>query len=279
MEFDDVKVRGLVSKQIVITHVTAPSPELTLRWTSTPGKSYSVDYSLDLQTWAPLATNLSAAPAALETTAQLNLSGHIQNAALLQYRMGAGAPQVQDALNTAAGGLLTAGSGLNAFDVNYAQYVSTPVLTVNFDAPQTTLAAALAANAWFSFTLTVGAAVGDLDLTTLTFNVARGGASTPRGYAVYATTPTTPFAAIQPATDVSAQRPNWGSLQTIDLAATASLQNLTAGQVVTFYVPVYAPEAVQSLEFDDLTVRGNLAPLTAPPYAGSNRLFLRVRSP
>jgi hypothetical protein len=279
VEFDDLEVRGLVSKQIVITHVEAPSPELTLRWTSTPGKSYSVDYSLDLQTWAPLVTNLIGASEATETTAQLNLTGQIQDAMLLQYQMGAATPQVQNAQHTAAGGALTAGNGLNAFDINYAQYVSAPVLTVNFDAPQTTLAAALAANAWFRFTLTVGSAVGDLDLTALTFNVAKGGASTPRGYAIYATAPTTPFAAVHPATNVSAQRPNWGALQEIDLSTTAGLQNLTAGQVVTFYVPVYAPEAVQSLEFDDLTVRGNVAPLIMPPYVGSDRMFLRVRSP
>jgi hypothetical protein len=279
VEFDDVQVRGLVSKQIVITHVTAPNPEVTLRWTSTPGKSYSVDYSLDLQSWAPLATNLIGVAEATETTAQLNLTGNLQNAVLLQYRMGAAAPQVQDALNTAAGGPLTAGAGLNLFNFNYDNYDSAPVLTLNFNAPQPALAAALAANAWFTFTLTVGTEVADLDLTALTFNVARGGATTPRGYAVYVTTPTTPFGLVQPATDVSAQRPNWGNLQTINLAATASLQNLTAGQVVTFHIPVYAPEAVQSLEFDDLTVRGGVTPLTAPPYAGTARLFLRVRTP
>jgi hypothetical protein len=109
--------------------------------------------------------------------------------------------------------------------------------------------------------------------------VARGGSSTPRGYAVYATTPTTPFAVVRSDTEVSAQRPDWGALQEIDLSATAGLQNLTAGQVITFYVPVYAPAANQSLEFDDITVRGSLVPKIAPPYAGSDRLFLRVRSP
>ena len=49
--------------------------------------------------------------------------------------------------------------------------------------------------------------------------------------------------------------------------------------MITFYVPMYAPAANQSLEFDDITVRGNVAPMSAPPYAGSSRLFLRVRSP
>jgi hypothetical protein len=264
VEFDDLQVRGLVTKQIVITAVETPHPELTLRWTSTPGKSYSVDYSLDLQTWATLATNLIGTSGATETAAQLNLSGHIQNAVLLQYQMGAAPPQVQNMQNTAAGGALTAGVGLSLFNLNFEQYASSPALQLNFAAAQTNLTAALAANAWFTFTLTAGAAVGDLDLTALTFNV---------------TTPTSGFAAVQPATDVTSQRPDWGSLQTIDLSTMTGLQNLTAGQVVTFYVPVYSPATSQSLEFDDITVRGNLSPLTAPPYAGSNRLFLRVRSP
>jgi hypothetical protein len=279
VEFDDLQVRGLVSKQIVITHVEAPNPELTLRWTSTPGKSYSVDYSLDLQTWTPLVTNLSAAAAATETTAQLDLSGTIQNAVLLQYQMGTATPQVQDAQHTAIGGALTAGIGLSLFNLGFTEYATAPALQLNFAAAQTNLNAALAAQAWFYFTLTVGSAVADLDLTALNFKVARGGAGTPRGYAVYFSKGGVPLTVLHPATDVLTQRPDWGAAQEINLSATPALQNLTAGQTVIFRIPVYSPATSQSLEFDDLTVRGNVAPLTAPPYAGSDRLFLRVRSP
>jgi hypothetical protein len=269
----------MIAKKIFITSVTAPNPKVSLSWTSTPGKYYSVDYSLDLKNWNALATNLAAATNATETTTQLDLSGRILDAMLLQYQMGALTPQVQNEQTTAAGGALTKGAGLNSFDVDYANYVSTPVLTVNFNAAQSTLTAALAANAWLTFTLKVGSSVSDLDLTSLTFNVAKGGTSSPRGYAVYVTTPTSSFAAVQTATDVTAVRPDWGSLQTINLSATAGLQNLTAGQLVTFCVPVYSPAATSSLEFDDITVRGNLTPLPLPPYASTNRLFLRVRSP
>lgn len=279
VEFDDLKVRGIVAKKIFITGVQPSNSVVNLSWTSSPGKIYSVEYSLDLINWTALATNLAAATNAAETATQFDLSGRIQDAVLLQYQMGATTPQVQNAQTTAAGSALSKGAGLNFFDVNYFNYVSAPVLTVNFNVAQTNLTAALAASAWIKFSLTNGSAVGDLDLTALTFNVAKGGASDPRGYAVYVTTPTSSFAAVQPATDVTAQRANWGSLHTINLSATASLQNLTAGQVVTIYVPVYSPAAASSLEFDDLTVRGNLAPSPLPPYAGSNRLFLRVRSP
>jgi hypothetical protein len=285
LEFDDIKVRGFVANQITITSVSPPNPKVGLSWTSTPGKFYSVDYSLDLKNWATLVTNLPAATNATETATQLDLSGHVLDAVLLQYQMGAATTQVQNAQTTAAGGALTKGAGLSLFDTNgnptsaSGSYGSAPVLQVNFNAAQTSLSAALAASAWFTFTLTVGSAVGDLDLTALTFNVAKGGTSTPRGYAVYVTTPTTSFAPVQSATDVTATRPDWGSLQTINLSATAGLQNLTAGQVVTFCVPVYSPATGSSLEFDDITVRGNLSPLTPPAYGTTNRLFLRVRSP
>ena len=277
LEFDDLAVRGLVTRRIVITYLETQSQALALSWVSTPGKPYLVEYSLDLQTWAPLATNLIGAAGVTETTAQLDLSGRLQDAMLLQYQMGAATPQVQDAEHTAGGGSLTKGSGLNAFDLNFDQYASSPSLSVNFVAPQTNLVASFANHAWFTFTLTAGSDVADLDLTTLSFNVARGGAGTPRGYAIYAATPTTGIVPVQPATDVTSQRPDWGSLQTVDLSATPGLQSLTAGQMVTFYVPVYAPQAVQSLEFDDITVRGNVTPLTPPPYANAGKLFLRVK--
>jgi len=279
VEFDDLQVRGLVAKKIFITGVQPSNSVLNLSWTSTPGKYYSVEYSLDLKNWTALATNLMGATNAPETAAQLDLSGRVQDAVLLQYQMGATTPQVQQAQTAAAGGALTKGAGLNLFDLNFAQYGSAPSLQLNFNAAQTNLAAALVASAWFTFTLTAGSAVADLDLTALTFNVARGGAGTPRGYAVYVTTPTSGFAAVQSATDVTTVRPDWGSLQTINLSATSGLQNLTAGQVVTFYVPVYSPATSSSLEFDDLTVRGSLSPLTAPPYVNAGKLFLRVKQP
>ena len=50
-----------------------------------------------------------------------------------------------------------------------------------------------------------------------------------------------------------------------------------AGPVVTFYVPVYSPAAVQSLEFDDITVRGSVTLENVIPPGGRDRLFFRVR--
>jgi hypothetical protein len=267
------------SENFAVTAFSRQADMVNLTWTSASDKTYAIDYSLDLKAWNPIATNISGAAAALETAVRLDLTGRQTDAVLVQYRMGVATPQVQNAQQGVAGSALTPGSGLNNFNFNYAEYVSTPVLSANFDVACTDLGAALANQAWISFSLTVGMGVADLDLTSLTFNVAKGGTSSPRGYAVRVTTPTVSFVEVQPATEVIAIRPNWGTLRTVGLSATASLQNLVAGQVVTFYIPVYAPEAGQNLEFDDITVCGDLTPLAAPPYAGHNQLFLRVRSP
>ena len=59
---------------------------------------------------------------------------------------------MQDPANTAAGGALTAGAGLNVFNVNTTLgYPSDPVLQVNFKVAGADLAAALARTTGFSF--------------------------------------------------------------------------------------------------------------------------------
>lgn len=104
---------------------------------------------------------------------------------------------------------------------------------------------------------------GDLDLTSLTFNAARGGAGTPRGYGLLVTTPTTLNEPLQGATDLTTARPN-SVLQSIDLSGIGSLQNLVAGQVVTFEIPIYSPVSTSTLILDDLTVNGNVTVVPEP---------------
>lgn len=78
-----------------------------------------------------------------------------------------------------SGGNLTAGPGLNTFSVISTQHNDDPQdnnklsMAVTFDAAGTNLTAAIANQAWFTFDLTVGAGVTDLDLTSLTLNAAR----------------------------------------------------------------------------------------------------------
>jgi hypothetical protein len=89
-------------------------------------------------------------------------------------------------------------------------------------------------------------------------------------------TPTTTDELVQGATDFASVRPTW-SPQSIDLSGFASLQNLTNGQAVTFKIAVYTPATASSVEFDDITVKGNVSPGLLPPYAGGDKLFLRVK--
>jgi hypothetical protein len=181
------------------------------------------------------------------------------NSLILRYVMGQNGPQVQDPAKTAAGGDLQPGSGVNLFNVNFTVYPSWPALTVNFAASGADLSTAITNDRLFSFELTVGTDVTDLDLTSLSFNAGRGGASTPRGYGLLVTTPTTTDQMVQSATDVDTVRPEWDP-QFIDLSNVDSLQNLSAGQVVRFTLPLYSPGLINSLEFDDITVRGIVKP-------------------
>jgi hypothetical protein len=55
------------------------------------------------------------------------------------------------------------------------------------------------------------------------------------------------------------------------------LQNLTNGQVITFKIVVFTPQAANSEEFDNITVKGNVTPGPVPPYVGASQLFYRMK--
>ena len=188
-----------------------------------------------------------------------------QAALLLQYNMGQAGPQVQ---NQVLGSNLTNGGSLTGFITNATLtpvYASAPVLQVNPSITATTAAAAYTANDYFFFTLTVGANILDLDLTSIDFQSARGGPSTPRGFGIRVDTPTTTDLLVRNSTDVGTARATFTDFTT-DLSSITSLQNLTAGQVVRFEVAVYTPGTGSSLEFDNIVVNGNF---TAVPEPGS----------
>jgi hypothetical protein len=95
-----------------------------------------------------------------------------------------------------------------------------------------------------------------LSLSSLTFNIARGGGATPRGYALRSSLDN--FAADLAGSngDVGTQRPTWLGVN-VDLTG-AAFQNLTAP--VTFRLYTYAPGTGQSLDVDDITVNGTVVP-------------------
>ena len=261
---------------LAITDVKRQDETISLRWHSQTGKVYAVEYSGDLVRWERFATNI---PAGTGNTTVVILSTADpvsgNDFVLLKYQMGQRGPQIQDAARTAAGGDLVPGTGLSLFDVNFSPYASSPALIANFVATNATLATALSNNSLFAFDLTVGTNVSDLDLTSLSFNTARGGISTPRGYAVYVTSPTGTNQLVQSAVTLNTVRPNW-ELQSISLSNINSLQNLAAGQVVRFIIPVFTPSPGSSIEIDDLTVSGAVTPRPLPTYVGADRLYLRI---
>jgi hypothetical protein len=252
---------------------------VALAWSSTDGASYAIEYSLDLLTWSNLATNIPAA-AGTNTSASLNLASSSAgtNDILVEYQMGQFGPQIQDGLNTVAGGDLTKGGGLNLFDpLSGIDYPTEPSLAVTFTVASTNLSQALSNSAWFTFTLTVGSHVADLDLNSLTLNAARGGAGVPRGFAVFVNTPTTTNQPVQADTELTTQRTDWGLLKDVDLTSFASLQNLTAGQTVTFKIPVYSPSTNSSLDFDNIAIYGKRTFENALADVGAREVYFRVR--
>jgi hypothetical protein len=264
----------------VIVAFSVQSNRVDLTWTSNTGRLYTVECSLTLISWSTLAADIPAASGTNRTSAAFDLTvGSVStNQVLVLYQMAQLGPQTQDAVNGIAGGNLTSGAGLSTFNPNSTQaYPTAPSLAVTFSATSTNLTDSLANQAWFTFTLTVGSGVSELGLSRLAFNAARGGTSTPRGYAVYVTTPTTTNELVRGATDLTTQRFDWGPQQTIDLTTLSSLQNLEPRQVVTFKIPVYSPSTGSSLDFDNITVNGKVFAGNVAPYAGAKQFFLRVR--
>jgi uncharacterized protein (TIGR03382 family) len=192
-----------------------------------------------------------------------------EGAVLVAYQMGQANPQVQDPLNGAAGGDLTNGGGFGTFNVSATHtYASAPVLQVNPNAGgvATNASDAFAGNAFIRFTVTVGSGVALMDLTNISFQIARGGDSG-RGFGLRVTTPTTTNQTLVASTAVPTIRPNFTN-QSIDLTPFASLQNLSTGDVVTFELAVYTPSTGNSMELDNITISGNTVAIPEPSLAG-----------
>ncbi len=262
---------------LAIIEVQRQATSIQLTWNSQTGKVYAFQYSADLKNWDQFPTNVLAGVGS-NTTVSLSTADPLvgNDFVLLQYGMGQLTPQIQDAAKTAAGGSLTPGGGLNFFSADFSGYNSSPALLANFVATNADVTTARSNDSVIAFVLTVGTNVTDLDLSSLSFNAARGGSSTPRGYAVYVTTPTTTNQLVQASTTVNAVRTNW-SPQFVNLSTVSSLQNLTAGKVIQFTLPIFSPSPGSSLEIDDLTVRGSVSPRPVPGYVGAKQLYLRVR--
>lgn len=169
-------------------------------------------------------------------------------AQLLQYNLNASlAPTANDASVT--GGTITNGA-LSSLAFGAAGYASN-VLIATPASGSTTAPTAITTNSYFYFTITPIAGQ-TLNLSNLTFNIARGGASTPRGYVIRSSRDN--FAADVASANVQTQRTTFTAVS-VDLSA-AAFQNLSTS--TTFRVYLYAPSTSNSLDIDDLTVNGAL---------------------
>ena len=143
------------------------------------------------------------------------------------------------------------------------QPTTTPYLRTTFVTLSTTQAAAFTNNADFKFTLTADTGFL-LNLTALDFDAMRGGAGTPRGYAVRSSVDG--FASVFGTADLPTVRPTFTHV-TLSLAG-AAFQNLST---ITFKIYSYSPATGSSVDYDSFVVSGTAAtiPLTGYTWKGN----------
>jgi len=146
-------------------------------------------------------------------------------------------------------GSIMTNASLSYFARDTLAYASDPILVANPPASTTSAALAITNGSYFFITITPTSG-NSISLTTLTFNIARGGASTPRGYDVRSSVDS--FAASLGTADVATARTTWTNVS-IDLSA-AGFQNVTGS--ITFNIYLYAPSEGNSLDIDDVVING-----------------------
>jgi hypothetical protein len=115
----------------------------------------------------------------------------------------------------------------------------------------TSAATAVSTGAFATFTITPGAEMG---LTDLQFDAMRGGGATPRGYVVRSSADN--FATDLATADLLTARPTYTHV-TVPLTG-AAFQDLTSP--IEFRLYVYAPASGNSVDWDNITLNGTIAP-------------------
>jgi hypothetical protein len=158
-------------------------------------------------------------------------------------------------------------SGLTAADlVNYGcdgfQYyaegfATDPIINANPLTIATTRELSLSNGCYWTLTITPDSGK-KLNLEKLTFNVGRGGASTPRGLVVRSSVDG--YDVDLYSAEILTYVPNFTAVN-IDLTA-AKYQGLTSAFTLRFYV--WAPNASNSVDCDDITIEGDIALVGSP---------------
>lgn len=161
-----------------------------------------------------------------------------------------------DSFNTTTNAVGVAGStltnaSLGTFETRSFSYSTDPEIKVIPPVSTTTASLAVANNSYFSFTVTP--TLKEMDFSSLTFKVARGGSSTPRGWVVRSSIDS--YTNNIDSGDVPTVRPTWTD-ESVSLSG-ASYQNITAA--VTFRIYIYAPSTGYSLEIDEITLNGTVS--------------------
>lgn len=120
--------------------------------------------------------------------------------------------------------------------------------------------AAVTGNKYFQFSLTADLNFR-MDLTSLTFNAARGGGGTPRGYVVRSSVDA--FSTNLDTADLLTARPTYTPVS-LNLSS-PGFQNLNT---ITFRIYSYSPGGGSSVDYDDIVVNGAVSAIPEPSAAG-----------
>lgn len=148
-----------------------------------------------------------------------------------------------------------------------------------------TAATAVAAGNYFDLTLTAGLGY-ELDLTSFTFVVTKGGTADTRGLAIqnsvtgFSTNGSTNLELSNPTTNTitSTGAVNGGDYQDIGTARSATFTNFTMDltgaayqnlSTITFRIFFYTTNNSQSVEFDNFVVNGSVVPVPEPSTAAA----------
>lgn len=173
-------------------------------------------------------------------------------AVLLQFNLTTDFVASTTATGITAGSLTDQSGSLSSFTRGSNGYVSDPVCSAGPTSGATDVTTAISTNSYF-FTTINPLSGKKMSLTSLTVNLARGGAATPRGYAIRSSIDN--YATSLGTADLATQRTTWTAV-TIDLTG-AEFQNLTAP--LTFRVYIYAPSTTNVVDFDDIIINGTVA--------------------
>ena len=172
---------------------------------------------------------------------------------LTQYTFPAGNFGTTTNANNITGGNITNIRTLPIFEISSNGYVSDPELRVAPFTGNTTYPLALSGGSYFTFNITPSVGYA-FNITNITFLIARGGASTPRGYGLQSSLDN--YVANISNADVTTQRAIWSN---ISIIMNTNFTNMNNTLIFRFFI--YSTTAGSSIEIDNLTIYGDVFPI------------------